>query len=79
MKLLAPALDNCSRELRTLIIHYGEACIHGNKDVASRLNTSINDCLASLQDLVSDVAKLESEFREHLDVMEVLEESTTLG
>jgi len=71
---LTQALNDCSRQLYTLTVQYGSACLLGDKINASSLNSAIMECFKSLDALISQVAKLESEQRTHEDILASLED-----
>jgi hypothetical protein len=70
---LAQTLNDCSRQLYTLVVQYGSACLLGDKINASSLNGAINESFKSLDSLIVQVAKLEVEQRTHEDILESIE------
>lgn len=72
---LANALDNCSKQLYSLVAQYGTACLLGDKNNASSFNHAINDSLRLLDDLIVRVAKLEKSHVDHTDMLEELGEA----
>lgn len=71
---LTQELNDCSRQLYTLTVQYGSACLLGDKVNASSLNGAINECFKSLDGLITEVAKLEDEHRTHEDILASIEE-----
>jgi hypothetical protein len=71
---LSHTLNDCSRQLYTLVVQYGSACLLGDKTNASSLNNAINETFKSLDSLILQVAKLEVEQRTHQDILASIEE-----
>ena len=66
---LATALHFRSKELYTLTVMYGQACLLGDKTKASAYWQSIIDGYKELDDLIAQVAKLEYKQDEAADIL----------
>lgn len=75
---LTSCLIAINKELYTLIAQYGSACLLADKDNATAFNRAIHDTLNNLDLVITKVAKMEAEFKDHADILYFQENAEAL-
>jgi hypothetical protein len=66
---LAALLDECRKKMYTLLGQYATACLLGDKDNATSFNRGLMDCFDQWENLIQEVALLQSQQDETADIL----------